>query len=115
MTKRKRNPYERQNTNRRPPTPGSDASPERPNLATINVNAGIGKADLSVGDKVRIEGSGMYAGEIATIGKINAGVIPAAVVRTAGGSTRIVRTIDLAPAPKAQEPAVQADATPRSA
>src|SRR3954449_5133612 len=107
MTKRKRNPYERQNTNRRPPTPGSDASPERPNLATINVNAGIGKGGFSVGDKGRIEGSGLYAGEIATIEKVNTGVIPSAVVRTAGGSTRIVRTIDLAPAPKTQEPAAQ--------
>src|SRR3954447_10357694 len=105
MTKRKRNPYERQNTNRRAPPPGSDASPERPNLATINVNAGMGKAGFAVGDKVRIEGSGLYSGEIATIEKVNTGVIPSAVVRTESGNSRHVRTIDLAPAPKAQEPA----------
>lgn len=98
MTKRKKQFYPPK-VNKRAPTPaGSDESYERPNLATINLEAGAGKAGFSVGDRVQIEGRGTYAGEVATIEKLSAGVIPSAVVRTASGATRHVRTIDLSPA-----------------
>ena len=43
---------------RRAPSPGSDASPVRPNLATIDLTAGAGRAGLAVGQRVRIERSG---------------------------------------------------------
>jgi hypothetical protein len=46
---------------------------------------------------VRITGSGLYSGELATIDRLAAGVIPSAVVRTDAGRTRQVRTIDLEP------------------
>ena len=85
-------------SNRREPLPGSDSSAERPNLATINLSAGAGKQGLSVGDRVRIEASGLYAGEIAIIERLSTGVIPSALVRVEGGGSRQVRTIDLVPA-----------------
>jgi hypothetical protein len=66
-------------------------------VATIDLTAGSGRAGLSVGDRVRISGSGLYAGEAATIEKLTSGVIPAALVRTEAGRTRQVRTIDLEP------------------
>ena len=46
---------------------------------------------------MRINGTGLYAGEEATIERLVAGVIPTAAVRTDGGGTRRVRTIDLDP------------------
>jgi len=53
---------------------------------------------LKVGDTVRIVGSGLYSGELATIDRLSVGgVIPTAVVRTEAGRTRQVRTIDLEP------------------
>ena len=69
----------------------------RPTVATIDLNAGSGRAGLSVGDRVRIAGGGLYAGEAAVIEKLTSGVIPAALVRTEAGRTRQVRTIDLEP------------------
>jgi hypothetical protein len=66
-------------------------------VATIDLNAGSGRAGLSVGDRVRISGGGLYAGEAAVIEKLTSGVIPAALVRTDAGHTRQVRTIDLEP------------------
>ncbi len=103
MTKRKKQFFPPKQ-NRRAPEPGSDASPERPNLATINLDAGTGKSGFAVGDSVRIQGNGTYSGEIATIERISAGVIPSAVVRTISGGSRHVRTIDLVPA-KMESPA----------
>lgn len=82
---------------KRAPAPAPDPSFERPNLATINLAAGAGRAGLAVGDRVRIEGSGRYAGETGTIERLSSGVIPSALVRTDGGGTRQVRTIDLTP------------------
>ena len=82
------------------PTQRAGAGPEayiRPTVATIDVNAGNGRAGLAVGDRVRIAGAGLYAGEAAVIEKITSGVIPAALVRTEAGRTRQVRTIDLEP------------------
>lgn len=114
MTKRKKTYPVAKTANRRAPMPGSDASPERPNLATINLQAGAGRAGLKVGDRVRIEAGGLYSGENAVIEKISAGVIPSALVRTGSGGTRQVRTIDLVPArdePTAvPEPAAVTDA-----
>lgn len=82
------------------PTPRAGAGPEpyiRPTVATIDLTAGSGRAGLSVGDRVRIAGGGLYAGEAAVIEKLTSGVIPAALVRTEAGRTRQVRTIDLEP------------------
>lgn len=79
------------------PGAGGDVVMVRPNLASIDVTAIAGKAGLKVGAKVRINGTGLYAGEEATIERLVAGVIPAARVRTTSGGTRNVRTIDLDP------------------
>jgi hypothetical protein len=89
----------------RPPRPGEPGGPgspgdtpyQRPTVAMINLSAGAGRAGLSVGDRVRITGSGLYSGELATIDRLTSGVIPSAVVRTDAGRTRQVRTIDLEP------------------
>lgn len=81
-----------------PPRPG--AGPEglvnRPNLVAIDLEAAKGRA-VSVGDRARIGGTGRYAGEVVVIEKVNAGVIPSAIVRNEAGETRHVRTIDLEP------------------
>jgi hypothetical protein len=107
----------------RPPRPGEPGGPGgpplgepyvRPTVASINLAASTGRAGLNVGDRVRINGTGLYSGEFATIEKLTSGAIPSAVVRTEAGRTRQVRTIDLepvsapppaaAPAPPAAEP-----------
>lgn len=81
--------------------PRAGAGPEtpmvRPNLVSIDLNAGLGRKNLAVGARVRINGSGLYAGEEAVIEQLVTGVIPAATVRTDAGGTRRVRTIDLEP------------------
>lgn len=81
--------------------PRAGAGPEvamvRPNLVSIDLTAGAGRKNLLVGGRVRISGTGLYAGEEATIERLVAGVIPAATVRTDAGGTRRVRTIDLEP------------------
>lgn len=76
---------------------GPEAAQVRPNLVSIDVTAGVGRKNLKVGARVRINGTGLYAGEEATIERLVAGVIPAATVRTGTGGTRHVRTIDLEP------------------
>ncbi len=76
---------------------GGDPGYYRPTVVSIDVNAASGRSDLSVGDRVRINGGGLYSGEAATIERFAGGVIPAAVVRTDAGKTRQVRTIDLEP------------------
>lgn len=63
----------------------------------INTAALDGRAGLEVGDKVRILGTGLYAGEVAVIERMAGGVVPAAVVRTEAGRARTVRTVDLEP------------------
>jgi len=94
----------------------------RPTVASINLSASTGRAGLSVGDRVRINGTGLYSGELATIEKLTTGPIPSAVVRTEAGRTRQVRTIDLEPvaaasssAPQSQQAAPPASAEPASA
>jgi len=106
MTKRKVDYSRGRPQARRGPPAGPDGAPvERPNLATINMQAGAGRAGLSVGDRVRIGGTGLYAGEIAVIERLSAGAIPSALVRTAANNTRQVRTIDLEPVPAERPPA----------
>ena len=111
--RKRRATYPPPRTATRPAPPGdpaaaggsADAPYTRPTVASINTSAGAGRAGLKVGDRVRITGSGLYSGEIATIDKLTSGVIPSAVVRTEAGRTRQVRTIDLEPvAASAQEP-----------
>jgi hypothetical protein len=85
-----------------PPRPGDAPGPpepqyQRPTVASINLSAGVGRAGLKAGDRVRISGGGLYSGELGTIDKLTNGVIPSAVVRTDSGRTRQVRTIDLEP------------------
>jgi hypothetical protein len=69
----------------------------RPAALSIDLTALEGRSGLAVGDRVRILGSGLYSGEVATIERIAGGVVPAAAVRTEAGRTRTVRTIDLEP------------------
>lgn len=84
-----------------PQRPGAGPEPGyvRPNVVAIDTAAAIGRTDLSVGDRVRIIGAGLYAGEAAVIERFTSGVIPSALVRTEGGNARQVRTIDLEPLP----------------
>lgn len=83
---------------RQPPPVGAGPDPfPRPTVAAIDLNASRGRAGLSVGDRVRITGGGLYSGEAAVIERMASGVIPAALVRTESGRTRQVRTIDLEP------------------
>lgn len=78
--------------------PGAgDAPVVRQTVVAIDVSAAGGRSGLKVGDRVRIDGSGMYAGEIAIIERFVNAVIPSAVVRTEAGRSRQARTIDLTP------------------
>ena len=113
MPKRKVTYPPAKTANRPPPPTGlpDDAPYVRPTVAIIDVNAGKGRAGLSVGTRVRITGSGLYSGEFAVIERMANGVIPSAVVRTEAGKTRQVRTIDLEPAgPPAPGPAASGPA-----
>ena len=100
MPKRKVTYPPAKTANRPPPPTGlpDEAPYVLPTVAIIDVNAGKGRAGLSVGARVRISGSGLYSGEFAVIERLANGVIPSAVVRTKAGKTRQVRTIDLEPA-----------------
>jgi hypothetical protein len=69
----------------------------RPGATSINTSALEGRSGLAVGDRVRILGTGLYAGEIAVIERMAGGAIPAAAVRTEAGRSRTVRTVDLEP------------------
>ncbi len=71
----------------------------RSTVATIDLAALDSRDDLAVGDRVRIGGGGLYAGELAVVERLSAGVIPAAAVRTEEGRTRRVRVVDLEPVP----------------
>ena len=98
-TRKRKTVYPPARTDTRPAPPlgvGPDPAP-RPTVAAIDLNASKGRAGLTVGDRVRITGGGLYAGEAAVIERMTTGVIPAALVRTEAGRTRQVRTIDLEP------------------
>ena len=114
MPKRKVTYPPAKTANRPPPPTGlpDEAPYVRPTVAIIDVNAGKGRAGLSVGARVRITGSCLYSGEFAVIERLANGVIPSAVVRTEAGKTRQVRTIDLEPAPPAGPAATAGPATP---
>ena len=72
-----------------------DRQPVRSTVAEINLRALDVRGDLAAGDSVRIGGGGLYAGELAVIDSVVAGVIPAAIVHTESGKTRRVRVVDL--------------------
>lgn len=84
--------------NKKPPVATDAPEPVyvRPTVVSIESTARAGRTGLTVGDRVRIVGSGLYNGEAAVIESLPAGgVIPSAMVRTEAGRTRRVRTIDL--------------------
>lgn len=74
-----------------------DAPVVRTSVVAIDLSARQGRAGLAVGQRVRILGTGLYAGEVAVIEKLGGSVVPAATVRTESGRSRQVRTIDLEP------------------
>ena len=78
-----------------PPNPGFTST----GIIAINVNARQGRAGLVVGDRVKINGTGLFAGETAVIERFAGSAVPVAVVRTEAGRTRQVRTVDLEPVP----------------
>jgi len=80
---------------RRLPPAVSEDTIERPNLARINLSATSGKVGFKVGDRVRIDANGMYAGKVGVIERLSSSAIPSALVRVDGGGSRQVRTIDL--------------------
>ena len=84
------------------PQPGVENA-GRPGATSINVTALEGRHDLSVGDRVRILGTGLYNGEVAVIERMANGAIPSAAVRTEAGRARTVRTVDLEPGASARE------------
>jgi hypothetical protein len=82
----------------------------RESLVSIDTNALNGRAGLKIGDRVRIGGTGLYAGEAAVVERLATSAIPSAFVRTESGRTRQVRQVDLEPI-RAAEPR-PADARP---
>lgn len=80
---------------RNPLAPGDPRSNRTP-ATTIDMTALEGRNDLSVGDRVRIGGAGLYAGELAVVTALAMGVIPSATVKTDEGRSRRVRAIDVA-------------------
>jgi hypothetical protein len=117
VRKRKTNYPPAKTANRPAPPTGlpTDTPYVRPTVATIDLSAAKGKAGLTVGGRVRIAGTGLYAGEIATIEKLISGVIPQAVVRTEAGKSRQVRTIDLEPVAPGTTNAPPSDPSPAAA
>ena len=100
MRKRKTTyPPKRNNTR-----PAGDSTPMRSQAVEIDMTALTGKGAFRIGDRVRIKGTGFLAGEDAVVESVVGGMIPAASVRTAGGQSRRVRTIDLEPLPGPAEP-----------
>ncbi len=72
-----------------------DTPIQRPTVVSIDLTARAGAGSFAVGDRVRIRGTGLYAGETAVVEALAGSAIPSALVRTAAGSARRVRTIDL--------------------
>ena len=103
MPKRKQKNFAGSRVAQKRQPPASPETPEdRPSLARINLSAGAGREGFAVGDRVKINSTGMYAGQIGVIERLSSGVIPSALVRVEGGS-RQVRTIDLVAAPAGDE------------
>lgn len=104
MPKRKQNNYAGSRVaQKRQPPPAPETPEDRPSLARINLSAGTGRQGFAVGDRVRIDSTGMYAGQFGVIERLSSGVIPSALVRVEGGGSRQVRTIDLVAAPREGE------------
>lgn len=97
MRKRKVNYPVARTATKRARTAGlpSDPGYVRTTVANINLAALDVRDDLSVGDRVRIGSTGLYADELAVVESLVSGVIPAAMVRTEAGKTRRVRAVDL--------------------
>lgn len=95
---RKRRVFHPPSRSSKGPPPANRVPVDPPTLATINLDAGRWRSDLSVGMQVTIAGSGADAGETAVIERLVSGVIPAAVVRTTSGRSRHVRMVDVQPA-----------------
>jgi hypothetical protein len=81
----------------------------RSTVAEIDLRALEGRADVAVGDRVRIGGDGLYAGETAVVESVLSGLIPAATVRTEAGKVRRVRAVDLQRLPRPGSPDEPAD------
>jgi hypothetical protein len=97
VRKRKTN-YPPAKTAKKPARPTglpTDAPQVRSTVATIDTGAGRDTSGLIVGRRVRIAGTGPFAGETATIQKLISGVIAQAIVATDAGASRRVRTADL--------------------
>jgi len=98
VTRKRKQTYPPAKTStRRAPPAGPEVVIDRPTLVTINQEAKAGRSGFAVGDRVRIDAAGLFAGETAVIERMSPGVIPSALVRTDAGRTRQVRTIDLVP------------------
>lgn len=78
-------------------TIGGESRAGRTTVVSIDLAAQAGRGGLAIGDRVRILGTGLYAGETAAIEGFANGAVPAALVRTEAGRARRVRTIDLEP------------------
>lgn len=98
MARKRRVVYPQKRTPPKAPTfPPGEAPVVRTSVVAIDLAARRGRDGLSVGQRVRILGTGLYSGEIAVIEKLGGTVVPAATVRTEAGRSRQVRTIDLEP------------------
>jgi len=95
---KKRRPAYRPPRSSKGPAPVYTPPVTPPTVAVINRQAGAGQSGIEVGMRVTVQGTGLYAGEVAVVESISGGVIPAADIRTEAGRTRRVRTIDLVPA-----------------
>ena len=65
-----------------------DASAPRPTVVAIDLTALTGGGTFAVGDRVRINGTGLYAGETAVVEALARTGIPSVLIRTTGGSAR---------------------------
>lgn len=79
---------------RNPLLPGDPRTMRTP-ATSIDMTALEGRDDLSVGDRVRIGGGGLYAGELAVVTALTMGVIPSVTVQTDEGRSRRIRAIDV--------------------
>jgi hypothetical protein len=97
MTARKRPVPGVTTSKRKGRPPEARPRPERDPAVAINLGALRGQSGLALGDRVRIDGSGLNGGETGVIERFTGTAIPTAVVRMESGHVRHVRTVDLAP------------------
>ena len=72
------------------PAPADEPAYTRTSVVAIDLTAGAGRGGLTIGDRVRIIGSGLYSGEEANIEKFVGTAIPAG---TPDGSGKYHATI----------------------